>query len=115
MIEEDLSQVEESTTKSIYKLGVGFERCGDKGENSAPKIVPRSNYHKDEESLKPTKTHYPSNPKPSFKRKRGVKKNTPNPSQKVYICMFCGHAGHLDEFCFWRKRMEKRSVDYARK
>jgi predicted nuclease with TOPRIM domain len=27
MIEEDLSRVEESVTKSIYKLGVGFERC----------------------------------------------------------------------------------------
>jgi predicted nuclease with TOPRIM domain len=24
---EDLSQVEESATKSTYKLGVGFERC----------------------------------------------------------------------------------------
>jgi predicted nuclease with TOPRIM domain len=27
MIEEDLSRVEESVTKSTYKLGVGFERC----------------------------------------------------------------------------------------
>jgi hypothetical protein len=35
-----------------------------------------------------------------------VKKNTPNPSEEVYICMFCGHAGHLDEFCFQCKRME---------
>jgi hypothetical protein len=43
-----------------------------------------------------------------------VKKNTPNPSEEVYICMFCGHASHLDEFFFWRKRMEKRHVDYAR-
>jgi hypothetical protein len=36
MIEEDLSRVEESITKSTYKLGVGFERCEDKGEKSAP-------------------------------------------------------------------------------
>jgi hypothetical protein len=27
MIEEDLSWVEESATKSTYRLGVGFERC----------------------------------------------------------------------------------------
>jgi hypothetical protein len=27
MIEEDLRRVEESATKFIYKLGVGFERC----------------------------------------------------------------------------------------
>jgi hypothetical protein len=62
IIEEDLSRVEESATKSTYKLGVGFERCEYKGEKSAPKFVPSSNYHKEEEALKPTKTHYPSNP-----------------------------------------------------
>jgi hypothetical protein len=28
MIEDDLSQAEESATKSTYKLGVGFERGG---------------------------------------------------------------------------------------
>jgi hypothetical protein len=74
IIEEDLSRVEKSATKSTYKLGVGFERCEDKGEKSAPKFVHNSNYHKEEESLKSTKTHYPSNPKPSFNPKRGVKK-----------------------------------------
>jgi hypothetical protein len=31
VIEEDLSRVEESATKSTYKLGIGFERCEDKG------------------------------------------------------------------------------------
>jgi hypothetical protein len=36
MIEEDLSQVKKSATKSTYKLGIGFERCEDKGEKSAP-------------------------------------------------------------------------------
>jgi hypothetical protein len=74
MIEEHLSRVEESVTKSINKLGVGFERCEDKGEKNALKFVPSSNYHKEEESLKSTKTHYPSNPKPSFNPKRVVKK-----------------------------------------
>jgi hypothetical protein len=28
--------------------------------------------------------------------------------------MFCGCAGHLDEFCFRRKRIERRRVEYAR-
>jgi hypothetical protein len=28
--------------------------------------------------------------------------------------MFCGHAGHLDEFCFHRKRIEKMRFEYAR-
>jgi hypothetical protein len=70
MIEDDLNHVEESATKSTYKLGVGFERCEDKGEKSALKFVPSSNYHKEEETLKSSKIHYPSNPKPSFKPKR---------------------------------------------
>jgi hypothetical protein len=39
MIEHDLSQVEESATKSTYKLDVGFERCEDKGEKSTPKFL----------------------------------------------------------------------------
>jgi hypothetical protein len=90
IIEDDLSRVVESATEATYKLGVGFERREDKSEKSAPKFVLSSNYHKVEESRKPTKTHYPSNPKPSFNPKRGVKKNTPNPSEEVYIYMFCG-------------------------
>jgi hypothetical protein len=28
--------------------------------------------------------------------------------------MFCGRAGHLDEFCFRQKRIERRRVEYAR-
>jgi hypothetical protein len=28
--------------------------------------------------------------------------------------MFCGHAGHLDEFYFQHKRIEKMRFDYAR-
>jgi hypothetical protein len=27
--------------------------------------------------------------------------------------MFCGHASHLDEFCFRHKRIEKMRFDYA--
>jgi hypothetical protein len=29
------------------------------------------------------------------------------------VCMFCGHAGHLDEFCFRCKRIEKRRFEYV--
>jgi hypothetical protein len=62
MIEEDLSWVEEIATKSIYRLGIGFERCEKKDEKSALKFVPSSSYHKEEEALKAIETHYPSNP-----------------------------------------------------
>jgi hypothetical protein len=74
MIDDDLSRVKESATKFTYKLGVGFERCEDKGEKRAPKFVPTSNYHKEEETIKSTKTHYPSSLKPSFNPKREVRK-----------------------------------------
>jgi hypothetical protein len=114
MIEDDLNCVEVSATKSTYKLGVGFERCENKGEKTAPKFIPSSNYHKEEEALKPTKTHYPSNLKPSFNPKRGVRKETPKPREEAFVCMFCGRAGHLDQFCFRRKRIEKRHFEYAR-
>jgi predicted nuclease with TOPRIM domain len=100
MIEEDLSQIEESATKSTYRLGIGFERCEKKGEKSAPKFVPSSSYHKEEEALKPTKAYYPSNSKPSFNPKREVRKETPKSREEAFVCLFCGRAGHLDEFCF---------------
>jgi hypothetical protein len=78
MIEEDLSRVEESAIKSTYRLGVGFEKCEKKSEKSAPKFVPNSSYHKEEDALKPTKLYYPSNPKPSFNPKREARKETPS-------------------------------------
>jgi hypothetical protein len=46
MIEEDLIRVEESATKSTYRLGVGFERCEKESEKSVTKFVPSSSYHK---------------------------------------------------------------------
>jgi hypothetical protein len=96
MIENDLSRVKESASKSTYKLGIGFERCEDKGEKSTPKFISSSNYHKEKEALKPTKVHYPSNPNPSFNTKREVKRESPKPREKAFIYMFCGHDGHLD-------------------
>jgi hypothetical protein len=74
MIEEDLSRVDENATKSTYS---GFERCEDKGLKSTPKFIPSSTYHKEEATIKPTKAHYPSNPKPSFNLKREASKETP--------------------------------------
>jgi hypothetical protein len=114
MIEDDLSRVEENAAKSTYKLGVGFERCEDKGEKRAPKFVPTSNNHKEEETIKSTKTHYTSSPKPSFKPKREVMKEIPKSTKEAFICLFCGCVGHLDEFCFRHKRIEKRRFDFAR-
>jgi regulator of replication initiation timing len=101
MIEEDLSRVKKSATKSTYRLGVGFERCEDKGEKSAPKFIPSSTYHKEEATIKSTKAHYPSNSKSSFNPKREVSKETPKPREEAFICMFYYRAGHLDEFYFW--------------
>jgi hypothetical protein len=87
MIEEDLSWIEESATKSTYRLVVGFERCEKKSEKSAPKFVPSSSYHKEEEALKPTKAHYPSNPKPSFNPKREARKEPPSRERKLlFVC-----------------------------
>jgi hypothetical protein len=88
MIEEDLSQVDECVTHSIPKLGLGYERCEDKGEIST-KFLPSSTYKDEEETLKAKQIPYPPNPKSSLSNLDGD-----------YTCMFCGHAGHLDEFCF---------------
>jgi hypothetical protein len=115
MIKEDLSRVEESATMSTYRLGVGFKRCEDKGEKSAPKFIPSSSYHKEEETIKSIKAHYPSNPKPSFNPKREARKETLKPRDEAFVCMFCGRADHLHEFCFRRKRLERRCVEYATK
>jgi hypothetical protein len=80
-----LSRVEESATKSTYRLGVAFERCEKKGEKSAPKFVHNCSYHREEEALKPTKSHYPTNPKPSFNAKRGVKRESPKAREEAFV------------------------------
>jgi hypothetical protein len=43
-----------------------------------------------------------------------VKRETPKSRDDVFIYMFCGRTGHLDEFCFRRKRIERRRIEYAR-
>jgi hypothetical protein len=101
MIEEDLSRIEKSATKFIYRLSVGFERYEKKGEKGALKFILSSTYHKEEATIKPTKAHYPSNTKPSFNPKKEARKETPKPRDEAFVCIFCGRAGHLDEFYFW--------------
>jgi hypothetical protein len=98
--EDDLSRVKKSASKSTYKLGIGFERCEDKGEKSAPIFIPSSNTYKEEESLKPTKTHYPSNSETSFSPKREVNRESNKPREETFVYMFCCRGGHLDEFYF---------------
>jgi hypothetical protein len=88
MIEDDLIQVEKSAIKSTYKLGISFERCEDKGKKSVYKFIPTSTYHKEAATIKPTKTHYPSNPKPSFNPKREVRKETPSQEMKLLCACF---------------------------
>jgi hypothetical protein len=97
MMEDDLSHVKESATKSTYKLGTGFERCEDKGEKSAPKFVPTSNYHKEEEAIKATKTHYPSSLKSSFNPKREVRKEIPKSRENfcVHVLWLCWSLGRV--------------------
>jgi hypothetical protein len=34
---------------------------------------------------------------------------------EAFVCIFCGRAGHLDVFYFYRKRIESRRFEYARK
>jgi hypothetical protein len=115
MIDEDLSRVDECVTRSIHKLDLGYERCEDKSEIST-KFMLRSTYKDEEETLKAKQILYPPNPEPSFNPKRAQKQTT-NPSMAnldgFYTCMFCGRAGHLDEFYFRHKRMEKRRVNYG--
>jgi hypothetical protein len=116
MIEEDLSRVDECVTHSIHKHGLSYERCEEKGEIFI-KFVPSCTYNDEEETLKAKQISYPPNSKPSFNSKRAQKQITnsymPN-LDGVYTCMFCGHTGHLDKFCFQYKRIERGCVEYAR-
>jgi hypothetical protein len=43
-----------------------------------------------------------------------VRKETPKLREEAFICIICGRASHLDELCFYCKRIEKRCLDYAR-
>jgi hypothetical protein len=76
IIEDDLSQVEKSATKSTYKLGVGLERCEKKGEKSTPKFV----------SITQTNQNpLPSIPKSSFNPKTEARKEIPKPRDEAFV------------------------------
>jgi hypothetical protein len=79
---------EACATKSIYRLGVGCERCEDKGEKSAPKFITSSTYHKEEATIKSTKAHYPFNLKPAFNPKREARKESPSRERKLLFACF---------------------------
>jgi hypothetical protein len=83
-IEEDLSRVDECVTHSIHMLGLGYERCEDKGEIST-KFVPSSTYKDEVETLKDKQIPYPPNPKPSFNPKREVRKETPKSREEAFV------------------------------
>jgi hypothetical protein len=42
-----------------------------------------------------------------------VKIASPKLREKAFVCIFCGLAGHLDEFFFRCKRIERRRAEYA--
>jgi hypothetical protein len=41
-----------------------------------------------------------------------VKRESPKLREEAFVCMFYGYADHLDEFCFRRKRIERRHFEY---
>jgi hypothetical protein len=43
-----------------------------------------------------------------------VKRESPKSRDEAFVCMFCTCAGHLDEFCFECKRLERRRFEYSR-
>jgi hypothetical protein len=43
-----------------------------------------------------------------------VKKETPKLGEEAFVCIFYSRVGHLDEFCFRCKRIEKMRFKYAR-
>jgi hypothetical protein len=88
MIEEYLSRVEESAPKSTYRLGVGFERCEDNGEKSAPKFIPAPPTTKRKQQSNPPKflTH-PTQSHPSTQREKQGKKR-PSRERKILFACF---------------------------
>jgi hypothetical protein len=96
MIEEDLSQVEESATKSTYKLGIDFERCEDNGEKSALKFISNSTYHKEEATIKPTKSSLPIQSKAILQPKERSEERNPQferGSLRLHVLWPCGSLG----------------------
>jgi hypothetical protein len=75
---------------------------------------PSTTYHREESAIKFIKAYYISNLKSYFNPKRELRKETFKQIDEAFVYMFCGRAGHLDEFYFWHKRIKKKCFDYAR-
>jgi hypothetical protein len=87
MIEEDLSHVGESATKSTYKLGVGFERCEDKVRRVLPSLFLAPTTTKRKQQLNPPKlTTHPIQSHPSAPREKWGKKP---PSWEMKLLFAC--------------------------
>jgi hypothetical protein len=65
-----------------------------------------------QQSNPPKLTTHPTQSHPSTQREKQERK--PSREEKAFICMFCGRAGHLDEFCFQWKGIERRRIEYVR-
>jgi hypothetical protein len=68
---------------------------------------------KGKQSNPPKLTTDPTQSHPSTQREKQGKKPTGQERKHLFACV-CGHAGHLDEFCFQRKKIERRRVEYSR-
>jgi hypothetical protein len=87
MIEEDLSRVEKSATKSTYRLGVGFERCEKKGEKSAPKFfLAPATIKKSKHSNQPKPITHPIQSHPSTQREKQEKKPLSRERKLLFVC-----------------------------
>jgi hypothetical protein len=113
-IEDDLSQLRRVQASPHINWVLVLRGVRIRVRRVLPSSFPASPTTKRRKTIKSTKAHYPSNPKLSFNPMREVRKESPKPKEEAFVCMFCGRAGHLDEFCFRRKRIEKRRFDYAR-
>jgi hypothetical protein len=87
MIEEDLSRVEESATKSTYKLGVVFESC----EERVRRVLPNSfasppTTKRKQQSNPPKHTTHPTQSHPSTQREKQGKK--PSRERKLSFACF---------------------------
>jgi hypothetical protein len=114
MIERDLSRVEKSAIKSTYRLGIEFKRCEKKRMRMMllSLFLPPATIKKSKHSNQSKPKTHPIQSYPSIQR--GVKRESLKSREEAFVCMFCGRAGYLDEFCFRRKRIERMRVDYAR-
>jgi regulator of replication initiation timing len=84
IIEEDLSRVEESVTKSTYRLGVGFVRC----EKNAPKflLLAPAIIKKRKHSNQPNPITHPIQSHPSTQREKQGKKPLSRQRKLLFEC-----------------------------